>query len=158
MSKLIAEEMKLFTSFNLKVADVVCSERKEFSLINLSARAVRRRNVEMAANIKCDSRGILNNLKYYSISIDESTYLKDVCKLSMIERGITPTTYIMKEFEGLIPVKNTSTRKEEETKTQQIYCIIHQESICTKSEFLGNHSRGLKNREFYKINFLNRFQ
>ena len=116
VSKLIAERMKPFTDGEffkellLKVADVVCPEKKElFSAISLSARTVTRRIEELAANVRSGLEGILNNLEYYSIAIDETTDMKDTCQLAVFVRGVTPTFDIVEEFVRLIPMKDTST-------------------------------------------------
>ena len=101
---------EFFKELLLKVADVVCPEKKElFSAISLSARTVTRRIEELAANVRSGLEGILNNLEYYSIAIDETTDMKDTCQLAVFVRGVTPTFDIIEEFVQLIPMKDTST-------------------------------------------------
>ena len=78
---------EFFKELLLKVADVVCSEKKElFSAISLSARTVTRRIEELAANVRSGLEGILNNLEYYSIGIDETRYEGYLSTYSVCER------------------------------------------------------------------------
>lgn len=116
VSKLIAERMKPFTDGEfiketmLKVVDVVCPEKRElFSSISLSARTVTRRIEDMAANVRNGLQGILNNLQYFCIAIDESTDIKDMAQLAVFVRGVTPSFEIVEEFVQLIPMKDTCT-------------------------------------------------
>lgn len=89
------------------------SRKKElFSAISLSSRTVTRRIEELAANVRSGLKGILNNLEYYSIAIDETTDMKDTCQLAVFVRGVTQTFDIVEEFAKLIPMKDTSTGAE----------------------------------------------
>ena len=62
-------------------------------MVSLSARTVTWRIGELAENVRSGLKGILNNLEYYSIAIDESTNLKDTCQLAAVcvRGGVTPT-------------------------------------------------------------------
>ena len=105
VSRLIAKRLKPFTDGEffkellLKVADVVCPEKKElFSGISLSARAVARRIEDLAENVRSDLNDILNSLEYYSIAIDKSTDMKDTCQLAVFVRGVTPNLILWKNL------------------------------------------------------------
>ena len=107
--------MKLFTDYDfvkdclMAVVEVICSEKKLFSNVGLSARTVTPRIEELSEDVKSCQQGCLKNLQYFSIAINKSTDITDTAQLAVFVCGYSSNFDIFEDFVELLSMKGTTT-------------------------------------------------
>ena len=105
VAQLIAKDKRPFTDGNfvkkcmMAVAETVCSEKiKLFSGFSFSAQTITRRIRKISENVKYYQKDCCDDLKFFSIAIDESTDTTDTAQLAVFVSGVNGNFRAVENF------------------------------------------------------------
>ena len=114
VAQLIAKDKRPFTDSDfvkkcmMAVAETVCSEKiKLFSGFSFSARTITRRIRKISENVKYNQKDCCDDLKFFSITINESTDTTDTAQLAVFVSGVNGNFHVIENFVQLLPMMGT---------------------------------------------------
>lgn len=94
----------------VSVANIICPQKSnDMSSVSLSRRTVSRRINELATDVQETLISKCLSFEVFSISLDESTDVKDTAQLAIFVRGIDSNFEITEEMLAIQPMKETTT-------------------------------------------------
>ena len=79
-----------------------------FEAVSLSRRTVTRRIFDIQSHVEGKLKGIINDCKYFSLALDESTDVTDVSQLLIFTRTIDSSFEVHEELLKLVSLHNTT--------------------------------------------------
>nr|CAI5850299.1 unnamed protein product [Callosobruchus analis] len=116
----------------------ICPDKKqEVENISLSRMTIQRRISDISTDLFEQLKIKATDFAYFSIAIDESTYIKDTAQLLVFIRGITGSFDIFEELANLCPMKGRTTGAEI---TKEVVASINQLCLPWKklSDIMGH--------------------
>lgn len=118
VSELIAKAGKPFTEGQfvkdcmLRVADILCPEKRSLFNVSLSANTVAERINGLSGNIYEQLQDRARSFIAYSIALDESTDITDNAQLAIFIRGVDDKFEVTEELLSLCPMYGHNTAKD----------------------------------------------
>ena len=120
LSEMIAKSSRPFTKglfikeYLLKASDILCpNQKKLFEGISLSPNTVATRVTELAADVEKQLLATAKNFEGFSIALDESTVVSGTAQCAVFIRGVDCNLNVTEEFLELIPLKSTTTGRDD---------------------------------------------
>ena len=95
--------------FIVRVADVICPEKKEtFAKISLSRQTITRRVEELGNSMEETLIAKARKFSWYSLALDESTVVRSTAQLALFVRGVDDDFEVTEELAAIVPMKGTT--------------------------------------------------
>ena len=115
VAEIIAKKSKPFADGEfmkeciVRVADVICPEKKEtFAKISLSRQTITRRVEELGNSIEETLIAKARKFSSYSLALDESTDVRSTAQLAFFVRGVDDDFEVTEELAAIVPMKGTT--------------------------------------------------
>ena len=115
VAEMIAKKSKPFADGEfikeciVRVADVICPEKKEtFVKISLSRQTITRRVEELGNSIEETLIAKTRKFLSYSLALDESTDVRSTAQLALFVRGVDDDFEVTEELAAIVPMKGTT--------------------------------------------------